>query len=1028
MEKRKFTRINRIISVVVLAFSSFVYLATIEPTVSFWDCGEFIASSYKLEVGHAPGNPVFQLFAHIFTMFTSPEHAAAAVNCFSALCSAFTIFFLYLTIVHFGRRIIETKGRKLTLGNSVAIWGAGVVGALAYAFSDTFWFSAVEGEVYAMSSMFTAIVFWAILKWEEEADQAYANRWIILICFLTGLSIGVHLLNLLVIPVIAFIVYYKRHENEKTSLWKSFLILCLGGVLVAVVLFGIVPLLPKLLAVTDRFFVNTLGCPFNVGTTVMMLAIFVACFFLLARFRKRNRVLAHTIVLGLTAIVIGYSTFAITIIRASAGTPTNEYNPRNPYTLIRYLSREQFGSAPIIYGQQYTSVLEAKESTYYTELGDRYIKADSPLSGKYPSGAKTVFPRMWSTQSALHKAFYDTYTDGKFKTNKVRMSNGEWRNNQMPYFKDNLRFFFDYQLNYMYFRYFFWNFVGRQNDFHGQIPGDVTSGNWESGIRFIDEARLGNQEVAPDYLAHNRAKNHYFFLPLLLGLIGFFFQLNRDGRGCWINFLLWFLTGIAIILYLNQPPYQVRERDYAYAGSFYVFAIWIGLAVMWLKDLLDKVFKSKEEEEGVRKGLVSAGVATALCLAVPVLMGCQNWDDHDRSNRYTARDIAYNYLNSCDQNAIIITHGDNDTFPLWYAQEVEGIRTDVRVMNTSLLGMDWYIDQMKCKMYESEPLPIDLERIDYLYGTNDYIPIVQAIQGTPELKFVMDIFKDPKYRQEGSRDGIIISKTFRIPVNKENVIKYGIVDEKHYDKILDYLDVTIDASAVDKSELIILDMLSNYQWDRPIYYVSSSGEGSIKNAKYLRDDGFAYKLVPLDCSELEPAGSMDVDLMYDRLMNVFRYDSFSKDFHVDYQNVYTFSAVCPLRTQFVNTAEALLAAGERDKAVQIVDKCIEVLPQKNFPYNVQMLQSINEYSMLNLMEIYLRCDEVEKAKALAEAFVDESAQVTKYYGQGWPSESGMLSEDKVKNNLQYIYYVNSILKNYGEDEFADKLMEKVKAI
>ena len=1027
MEKRKFTRINRIISIVVLAFSSFVYLATIEPTVSFWDCGEFIASSYKLEVGHAPGNPVFQLFAHIFTLFTDAEHAAAAVNCFSAMCSAFTIFFLYLTIVHFGRRIIEAKGRKMTLGNAVAVWGAGVVGALAYCFSDTFWFSAVEGEVYAMSSMLTAIVFWAILKWEEEADEAYANRWIILICFLTGLSIGVHLLNLLVIPVIAFIVYYKKHKDEKVSLWKSFLILLLGGVFVALVLYGIVPLLPKLLAVTDRFFVNTLGCPFNVGTTFMMLVIFVVCFLLLARFRKKNRVLAHTAVLGLLAIVIGYSTFAIVLIRASAGTPTNEYDPNNPYTLIRYLSREQFGSAPIVYGQQYTSVIEAKESTYYTQLGDRYIKTDSPLSGKYPSGAKTVFPRMWSTQSPLHEAFYDTYTDGKFKTGKVKMSNGEWKTNKMPYFKDNLRFFFDYQLNYMYFRYFFWNFVGRQNDFHGQIPGDVTNGNWESGIRFIDEARLGRQDVAPDYLAHNDAKNHYFFLPLLLGLIGFFFQLNKDGRGCWINFLLFFLTGIAIILYLNQPPYQVRERDYAYAGSFYVFTIWIGLAVMWLKELLDKILKPDEEKEA-GKSVISAGVATAICLAVPVLMGCQNWDDHDRSNRYTARDIAYNYLNSCDPDAIIITHGDNDTFPLWYAQEVEGVRTDVRVMNTSLLGMDWYIDQMKCKMYESEPLNIDLPRIDYLYGTNDYVPIVEALQGTVDLKFVMDVFKDPKYRQNGSNDGILVSKNLRIPVNKENVIKYGIVDEKHYDKILDYIDITINANAVDKSELIILDLLSNYEWDRPIYYVSSSGEGSIKNAKYLRDDGFAYKLVPLDCDSLDTVGSMDYDLMYDRIMNVYRYDSFAKDFHVDYQNLYTFSAVCPLRSQFVNTAEALLAAGESDKAARLLDKCVEMIPQKNFPYNISMLQSINEYSMINIIELYLKCGQVDKAKSIAEAFVDETAMITKYYGQGWPSESGMLNEDRVKNNLQYIYYVNSIMKSYGQTEFADALMEKVKAL
>ena len=1025
MENKQFVKINRIISAVVLAFSSFVYLATIEPTVSFWDCGEFIASSYKLEIGHAPGNPVFQLFAHIFTMFTDAEHAAAAVNCFSALCSAFTIFFLYLTIVHFGRRIIELKGRRMDLGNAIAVWGAGVVGALAYCFSDTFWFSAVEGEVYAMSSMFTAIVFWAILKWEEEADQAYANRWIILICFLTGLSVGVHLLNLLVIPVIVFIIYYKRHEGEKISLWKSFLILCLGGVGVAVVLYGIIPLLPQLLAVTDRFFVNTLGCPFNTGTAVMMVAIFVLCFLLLRNFRKKQKVIAHTAVLGLTTILIGYSTFAIVIIRASAGTPTNEWSPNNPYTLIKYLNREQFGSSPIIYGQQYTSVIEAKESTYYTQMGDRYIKTDSPLQGKYPSGAKTVFPRMWSTQSPAHEAFYDTYTGGKFKTNRVRMSNGEMRTNKMPYFKDNLRFFFDYQLNYMYFRYFLWNFAGRQNDFHGQIPGDVTNGNWESGIRFLDEARLGNQDVAPDYFAHNESKNHYFFLPLILGLIGFFFQLNRDGKGCWVNFLLFFLTGIAIIIYLNQPPYQVRERDYAYAGSFYVFTLWIGLAVMWLKELLDKLFKADAKEAG--KSQLSAGIAVALCLVAPVIMGCQNWDDHDRSNRYTARDLAYNYLNSCDRNGIIITHGDNDTFPLWYAQEVENIRTDVRVMNTSLLGMDWYIDQMKCKMYDSEPLPISLPRQDYLYGTNDYVPVLDVLEGPADIKEVMEIFKNPKYRQ-GGNDGIIVSKTIRVPVNKENVMKYGIVDEKHYDQILDYIDITIDASAIDKCDLIILDLLSNYDWDRPIYYISSSGEGNLKNSQYLRDDGFASKLVPLDCDSLETAGSMDVDMMYNRFKNVYRFDSFDKDYHVDYQNLYTFLAVCPIRSQFVNLAEALLIAGEQDKAEEILDMCIDKLPQDKYPYNAVFLQSVNEYSILNLIELYLKCSEVDKAKALSDKFVDETVQVTQYYGQGWPSDSGMLSEDKVKACLQYIYYVNSIRKAYGQEEYAAAMMEKIKGI
>ena len=567
MEKKVFDRIKNIIAVVILALSGAVYLATIEPTASFWDCGEFIASSYKLEVGHPPGNPMFQLIARFFTMFTGPEHAAAAVNSCSAVCSAFTIFFLFLTIVHFGLRLLERRGKKLTTGAAIAVLGAGAAGALAYCFSDTFWFSAVEGEVYAMSSLVTAIVFWAILKWEEHFGEPYNDRWLVFIALMLGLSIGIHLLSLLVIPVIVFLYYYKSHAGEKMTFWKGLLMLAVSGLVLALILFIIIPWVPKLIAGVDRLFVNGLGAPFNLGASIFSLLIFAACFYLLWLFRRKGKATAHTMTLALTAILIGYSVFAVVVIRANANPPTNEYSPDNAYTLVRYINREQYGSKPVIFGESYKSVYDIKTGTYWTKLGDKYYKTAKPLETDIPFGAKMLFPRMWSTQSSMHEQFYDAYTQGDFVNKTVRMADGSLRKTQMPRMRDNLRYFFDYQLSYMYFRYFFWNFVGRQNDLQGQIPGDKVCGNWESGIRFLDEFRLGDQSIAPDYLAHNKGKNHYFFLPLLLGLIGLFYQLKHDGRNAWITFLLFFLTGIAIIIYLNQTPYQPRERDYAYAGS-----------------------------------------------------------------------------------------------------------------------------------------------------------------------------------------------------------------------------------------------------------------------------------------------------------------------------------------------------------------------------------------------------------------------------------------------------------------------------
>ena len=1014
MERKQFNKINRLISIVVAVLASAVYLVTIEPTASFWDCGEFIASSYKLEVGHPPGNPVFNLFARFFTLFTSAEHAAVAVNAMSAVCSGLTIFFLYLTIVHFGRRILEKRGRSLTKAAAVGIFGAGIVGAFAFCFSDTFWFSAVEAEVYAMSSLFTAIVFWAALKWEEQADEPYANRWLILICFLMGLSVGVHLLNLLTVPAIVFLIYYKK-TTKPVTFWRAFGVLAASGVVLGIILFGIIPYLPRFAAGIDRLFVNGFGARFDVGAAVFMVVLLVVCFLLMLLFRKRGKALAHTITLMFTTIVIGYSLFTITVIRASAGTPTNEYQPDNPYTLIRYLGREQYGDNPILYGQAYTSPYEIKATPYWTPLDGKYYRADN-VDASYPAGTKMLFPRMWNGFDAKYKEFYKAYTTHP-KTRRASIY-GKNVNFQMPSMGDNLRFFFDYQVNYMYVRYFMWNFVGRQNDLHGDTPGDVTSGNWESGIKFIDNARLGDQSEGPDYIIHNRGKNHYFFLPLILGLIGFFFQLRHDPRNSWVTGLLFLLTGLAIVVYLNQPPFQVRERDYAYAGSFYVFAIWIGLGVMALQGWLEKLTKKED-------GMPAAALAVALGLVVPVLMGCQNWDDHDRSGRYTARDMAWNHLIGCAPNSLLVTHGDNDTFPLWYAQEVEGVRTDVRIVNSSLLGTDWYIDQMKCRFYESDPLNISIPRKQYLYGTNDYCPVIDVVDRPILASEAITVFKDERYTREGQ--DFIPGHKLLIPVNRENAIAAGLVPEAMQDSIVDYISLEISGSNITKFDLIMLDILANYDWSRPIYFVSRN-ETKLGLEPWLQFDGFVYKLVPFLNDYANREATVDADALYERIMHDYRFESLADTtIHIDYQNLFTFSAVVPLRDIFATAATALYDRGEKEKCEEVLDKCVASLPARNFPYNVSGFRSLNEWAVLSMVELYFQIDKPEKALAVGNQLAKETLQSILYYTTPiGPGEDDIISKKLSDDAASTFLYLIKIYDGYGQKDAADALEKMLK--
>ena len=1018
MLEKKFTLWNRITAAAVFVIAALTYLLTIEPTASFWDCGEFIASSYKLEVGHPPGNPVFQLFARFFTMFTDNMHAAVAVNAMNAVCSALTIFFLYLTIVFFAKRLIKpSEDGTYSLSKAIAIFGSGAVGALAYCFSDTFWFSAVEGEVYAMSSLFTAMVFWAMIKWYEQAETPYANRWIVLISFLMGLSVGIHLLNLLAIPALVFMFYYKQRENGHYSMWEYVKIFLVSVVILAIILFGIIPYLPKIAAQFDLFFVNTLGLPFNSGAAFFMLVLLGLCFWGLFKTMKKQQVFANTVLLCFTVIVIGFSLFSIVIIRSSAKTPTNEYQPDNPFTLVRYLSREQYGSTPLIYGQYFDAPYEVERTKYWAPMGDKYIKTDGPGEIVYESSGKMLFPRMWNGGDQRFIRFYQSYMNGGGK--KVAGAQ-----HSKPTFFQNLAFFFDYQMNWMYWRYFMWNFAGRQNDIHSPSPGDIFAGNWESGIPFIDNIRLGDQSDAPDYLLNNKAKNHYFMLPLLLGLLGLFFQFDRDKRGCWLTFLMFFMTGIAVVIYLNQPPYQVRERDYAYAGSFYSFSIWIGLAVAALYSWITRGCKA--ESKGKYCGAITASAVTAVCLGVPALMAAENWDDHDRSNRYTAVEMAKNYLNSVGQNGILITHGDNDTFPLWYAQEVENVRPDVRICNTSLLGTDWHIDQMKYAVNESAPLDLQVGQNQYLYGTNEYVYIYDTRDTIVPLSDVMRVFRHPEAKlplQSGRTVDYILSRRFSIPVNKENIIKYGILDEKYSDMIPDEIVLSIpkDKDYLTKPEIFMLDLLSNYQWDRPISLLSMGGDINVGQKDYLMYDGFSFRFVPIkNRMKSTEIGFADAEDLYNKIKNVYTWDALKRtDYFVDYQNFYTFCGVLSQRQIFVNAAWEMLKIGDKERAIELLDMCQECVPEENFPLDITYLGFSNEYMVIGMAEAYYAAGASDKAEALLRRMLDPLMESLKFFG-GY-SDYASHEFEKVYNYLEYMAQVAS---EGGSKEFVDELMAR----
>lgn len=1006
-----YQKLNTLFGWITFAVAATVYVSTIEPTASFWDCGEFIATAFKLEVGHPPGAPFFMLLGRFFTLFSFGDvtKAAMMVNILSALASAATIMFLYWTITHMARRFVMQTA-ELTPGQTMAVIGSGLVGSFAYTFSDTFWFSAVEGEVYALSSLFTALVFWAILKWENVADDAFANRWLILIAYLMGLSIGVHLLNLLAIPAIVLIYYFRKYPVSIKGLIYAFIaaVLILGSVM-----YIIIPGVVKVASVFELALVNGLGMPFSSGLILFIVVLIATLSWAIYITHKKRKILANTIFLGITCILLGYSTYALIVIRSSANPPIDQNNPDNVFDLLSYLNREQYGDRPLVHGQYYNAPVDHNEpyqdkGPIYAKIDGKYKIIDQRRGYNFDPRFTTLFPRMYSSQED-HIQEYKSW--GKIKGIPIRAINnqGEEEVIRRPTFSENLRFFFVYQLNHMYFRYFMWNYAGRQNDIQGH--GGSLNGNWISGITALDEFRLGPQDILPVKQLNNRANNKYYLLPLLLGIAGLVFQSRKDVKNFWVVLLLFFFTGIAIVIYLNQYPIQPRERDYAYAGSFYAFAIWIGFGVYAIYDALAKKMP----------GFAGSFAITMLCLfLVPGIMASENWDDHDRSHRTMARDFAANYLNSCEKDAILFTNGDNDTFPLWYAQEVEGIRTDVRIACLPYLSTDWYIDQLKSQAYDSKPAPISMTHDQYITGKRDMVPVVEKFNRPVDLKEAIAFLasEDPRTKirtQGGEMIDYFPARTVRIPVDAAKVIANGIVKPEDSAKIVKYVEWKITANYLAKNDLMILDILATSNWERPVYFVSA-GQGNNSGLKdYFRVEGFAYRFVPIKVKfDYQNTGLIDADLLYDRFMNTFKWGGIDNPkVYLDENNLRTLRIV-RFRTNFSRLADELILAGKIDSAKLVLEKCVNILPDSREPFN---------YFDLNLVESFYKVNLPEKANEIAEQMAFNSNHDLMYYMslRGKASASYDYEQRLAMAGLQGLI---SLTEKYKQTELNKKILEQ----
>ncbi len=992
----------------VFLVGAVTYLLTIEPTTSFWDCGEFIASAYKLEVGHPPGAPLFMIIARIFSLFTfgNEKMVAAMVNAWSGLASAFTVMFLFWTITHLAKKIIS-KGKKLSAGQTIAVLGSGLIGALAYTFTDTFWFSAVEGEVYATSSLFTALVFWAILKWENVANERHSLRWLILIAYLMGLSIGVHLLNLLAIPSIVFVYYFKKYKTTKSGVIYASLI---AMVILGTIIYGVIPGIVKIASKFELIFINGFGLPYKTGVIIYALMLIGLIVLGLYYTTKKHYVVLNTIILSFLFIVIGYSSFTMIVIRSHANPPMDENNPEHVFSLLSYLNREQYGDRPLLYGQYYNApVIDQENRESYIQKNGKYKKITlTNPEYKYDPDFMTFFPRMYSFQDR-HISQYKSWANIKGTPIRVPGRSGESELRYKPTFFENLKFFFRYQVWHMYFRYFLWNFAGRQNDIQGH--GEPIKGNWLSGIPFWDNYRLGNQDDLPLKFS-GKSTNKYYLLPLILGIIGLIYNYRNERKTFWIVLMLFFFTGIAIVIYLNQTPLQPRERDYAYAGSFYAFAIWIGMGVPGIFNYVKKYIQAK----------VAAILAIVISLSIPAILVAENRDDHDRSGRYTARDWAINYLNSCVPNAILFTYGDNDTFPLWYVQEVEGIRTDVRVVNLSLLSTDWYIDQMKRKAYESDPVPFSLEEEQFRQGIRDIVPIRERIKKYVDIERVMRfVASDSPDTRLGTMMGeqldYLPTRKLLIPVDSSKVITNGTVPKGYEDKILPALEMNLSKSYLMKSDLMILDLLATNKWERPVYFATSIGtENYLGLQKYFQFEGFAYRLVPYETPVKDGEyGNIISDIMYDNVMNKFTWGRMGEpDVYIDEQNKRT-SKIMDIRGMFARLSTKLVNENKLDSAKLVLDKSIELMPNEKFPY---------DYTVLPMIENYYKAGFFEKGDSVANVLADVTIDEVEYFMSLRP-EKAKANEYERNISMHSVQRLANITGIYNRTELNQRLTKKL---
>ena len=1094
---KQYKLVNNVLGWLTFFVAAFVYCSTIEPTASFWDCPEFITTGYKLEVGHPPGAPFFMLTANLFSQFASdPSQVARMVNTMSALLSATTILFLFWSITHLARKLILKDWSELTLGKLIAIEASGLVGALIYTFSDTFWFSAVEGEVYAYSSAFTAIVFWLILKWEDHADEPHSDRWLVLIAYMTGLSIGVHLLNLLCLPAIVLVYCYRRFPNIEL---KGSLIALVGSfILVAAVLYGVVPGIITVAGWFELLFVNTLGCPFNTGeiiyivllvaiviwaiyesyvdksfkrqnvsfvlavgmlgipfrgmtwsAAILGLVILAAIYFGLNYRKKIGKDLVpvvtsrfkNTALLCMLMLMIGYSSYAVIVIRSAANPPMDQNSPEDVFTLGSYLSRDQYGDSPLLYGQAYTSqvaydvdgnmcVPKHKEGAAIWQRKEKASKDEKDSyfvvshKDKIIYAQNMLFPRM---HSSAHAEAYENWMGGVEGTQVPYDRCGEPVMVKMPTQMENIRFFLSYQCNFMYWRYFMWNFAGRQNDIQGN--GEPEHGNWITGISFIDDWMLGDQSKMPAELKANKGHNVFYCLPLLLGLIGLFWQAWRGQRGIrqfWVVFFLFFMTGLAIVLYLNQTPQQPRERDYAYAGSFYAYAIWCGLGVLAIYDMLKKKIKGND--------VAVAGVVGVACLLVPIQMASQTWDDHDRSGRYTCRDFGQNYLMTLQDkgNPIIFTNGDNDTFPLWYNQETEGVRTDARVCNLSYLQTDWYIDQMKRPAYDSPSVPITWPRIDFCSGTNDYIEVKPGMK-QQLLEFYRDYPQearaafgdDPfelknilKYwvRSKDSDTHIIPTDTLYITIDKEAVRRSGMMMAS--DTIPDRMVISLAGKrAIYKNDLMMLEMLAQCNWERPLYVATTVGSDNYMNlGDNFVQEGLAYRITPFN-TKAPGAKNFDTEKTYNNVMNRFKWGGLDKPgLYIDE----TVMRMCYThRHLFATLAMQLIAEGQNAKAEKVLRKSEKVLPEYNVPYTFMSGASdlARAYALIGKKADAARI--LNKVWADAKSYADYYLQLT--------GSRFMMSQNDV---LRQLYIMQNIadMTQACDKNLADQRLKTVNAL